>query len=292
MVTDYQDERHIKPMEITMATSFEKQIDAAAAWLCQQIDFSPFAGIVTGTGLAQSFSNIERMAQFTYTDIPFFPQPTVQSHPGELLLGKIADKAVMVFQGRLHLYEGYQPWQVTFPVRLMRAMGIKNLFITNAGGGLDPAFQPGQIMVITDHINLTGSNPLIGPNIDQWGPRFPDMSRAYDPILVEAALNAAEECSLAIQKGVYAGLKGPSLETPSEIRFLQTIGADAVGFSTVCEVLAAIHAGMRVLGLSTITNVHSPDDPKPATLDEIIAVAQKAAPQLAMVISNVLNSIE
>lgn len=272
-----------------MATSFEKQIDAAAKWLHEQIDFTPFAGIMTGTGLAQSFSDIERIAQFTYTDIPYFPQPTVKSHPGELLLGKIADKSVMVFQGRLHLYEGYQPWQVTFPIRLMRAMGSKALFITNAAGGLDPVFQPGQIMVINDHINLTGSNPLTGPNVDHWGPRFPDMSRAYNPIFVNAALQAAKKCSLIIQNGVYAGLKGPSLETPAEIRFLQTIGADAVGFSTVCEVLAAVHAGMQVMGLSTITNVHFPDNPKPATLDEIITVAQKAAPQLAMVISEVLS---
>ncbi len=275
-----------------MAPSFDKQIDRAAEWLRQQIDFTPFAGIMTGTGLAQSFGNIERVAQFTYTDIPFFPSPTVQSHPGELLLGKIADKAVMVFQGRLHLYEGYEPWQVTFPVRLMRAMGVKNLFITNAAGGLNPAFQPGQIMVITDHINLTGSNPLIGPNSDQWGPRFPDMSRAYDPIFVKAASNAAEKCSFAILNGIYAGLKGPSLETPAEIRFLQTIGADAVGFSTVCEVIAAVHSGIRVVGLSTITNVHTPDDPQPATLDEIITVAQKAAPQLAQLISEFLDTIE
>lgn len=288
MVPDYQDKRYKKSMEIMMAPSFDKQIDTAAEWLRQQIDFTPFAGIMTGTGLAQSFENIERVAQFTYTDIPYFPSPTVQSHPGELLLGKIADKAVMVFQGRLHLYESYEPWQVTFPVRLMRAMGVKNLFITNAAGGLHPAFLPGQIMVITDHINLTGSNPLIGPNNDQWGPRFPDMSRAYDLGFRKAASHTAKKCSLTIQKGVYAGLRGPSLETPAEIRFLQTIGADAVGFSTVCEVLAAIHAGMRVLGLSTITNLHTPDDPQPATLDEIITVAQKAAPQLALFISEVL----
>ncbi len=275
-----------------MAPSFEKQIDAAAEWLRQQIDFTPFAGIMTGTGLADSFENIQQVAQFAYTDIPFFPQPTVQGHPGELLLGKIADKAVMVFCGRLHLYEGYEPWQVTFPVRLMHAMGAKTLFITNAAGGLNPAFQPGQIMVIVDHINLTGSNPLIGPNRYEWGPRFPDMGRTYDPVLVETASSAADKCSLAIQKGVYAGLKGPSLETPAEIRFLQTIGANAVGFSTVCEVIAAIHAGMRVLGLSTITNVHFPDNPEPATLDEIIAVAQKASPQLAQLIGEVLNTLE
>ena len=279
-------------MDTVMTPSFEKQIDAAVDWLQKQTQFTPMAGIVTGTGLAHGFEKMETVARLTYSDIPYFPQPTVRSHPGELRLGVIAGKEVMFFQGRLHLYEGFQPWQVTFSIRLMQAMGVKYLFATNAAGGLNPSFKPGQIMLITDHINLTGVNPLVGPNVDQWGPRFPDMSHAYNRKLAHAAFSVADKCSLVIQRGNYAGLIGPSLETPAEIRFLQTIGADAVGFSTVCEVIAAVHSGMRVMGLSTITNVHTPDDPQPATLDEIIAVAQKASPEMALLISEVINTIQ
>jgi len=278
-------------MEPAMTPSPETRIGSAAGWLQKKIDVIPVAGIMTGTGLAAGFDKMAPIARFDYRDIPHFPEPTVQSHPGELRLVTFNGKVVMVFQGRLHLYEGYQPWQVTFPVRLMQTIGVKHLFVTNSAGGLNPSFEPGQIMVITDQINLTGVNPLVGPNIDEWGPRFPDMSHAYDPFIIKAVSDAARKCSPKLSKGVYAGLKGPCLETPAEIRYLQSVGADAVGFSTVCEVIAAVHGGMRVTGFSTITNVHTPEDPQPVTLDEIISVAQKAAPQLACVMHEIIRTL-
>jgi purine-nucleoside phosphorylase len=190
-------------------------------------------------------------------------------------------------QGRFHLYEGYTPLEVTFPIRVMQQLGVKILIVSNAAGGLNPEFNPGDIMLITDHINLTGTNPLIGPNVDSWGIRFPDMTRAYDKTLIAAAERVAKAAGKSLQKGVYAGLTGPSLETPSEVKFLQTIGAEAVGFSTVQEVIAAVHSGMRVLGLSTITNVHNPDDPVPAAVEDIIEVARGATPLLETIMKGV-----
>jgi len=177
---------------------------------------------------------------------------------------------------------------VTFPIRVMQALGVKALILSNAAGGLNPEFTAGDIMTIVDHINLTGSNPLIGPNEERWGIRFPDMIEAYDKKLVELAETAGSDEGIPLQKGVYAGLKGPSLETRAEVRFLRTIGADAVGFSTVQEVIAAVHAGINVLGLSTITNINDPDNPTPATVEEVIAVAKEAAPRLEAVIKNVI----
>jgi purine-nucleoside phosphorylase len=201
-------------------------------------------------------------------------------------------RAAVVFQGRFHLYEGYPPRDVVYPIRVMQALGVRILIVTNAAGGLNPGFQPGDIMRISDHINLTGENPLVGPNEPEWGVRFPDMSCVYDPGLADQVQNAARTLGWSLQNGVYAGLKGPSLETPAEIRFLTTIGADAVGLSTVQEVIAAVHADMRILGLSVITNVNHPDRPVPATLEEIIAVADQAAPRLARLIHHFLERLE
>ena len=195
-----------------------------------------------------------------------------------------------MFSG-FHLYEGYTPQQVTYPIRLMQQLGAKFLFLSNAAGGLNPKFSPGDIMLIRDHINLTAKNPLIGPNDDRLGTRFPDMSRAYHPKLIAAAEGVAQAAGLKLQKGIYVGLCGPSLETPAEVKFLQTIGAEAVGFSTVQEVIAAVHGGLRVMGMSTITNVHNPADPVPASVEEIIEVAQKAAPQLETIIKGVAKQI-
>ena len=195
----------------------------------------------------------------------------------------------MAMQGRFHLYEGYSPLEVTFPIRVMQELGVKVLILSNAAGGLNPEFAAGDIMIITDHINLTGSNPLMGPNEDSWGIRFPDMIEAYDKELLELAEIAGRNEGIPLQKGVYVGLTGPSLETRAEVRFLRTIGADAVGFSTVQEVIAAVHAGIKVLGLSTITNMHDPDNPTPATVEAVIAVAKEAAPRLEAVIKNVVG---
>jgi purine-nucleoside phosphorylase len=194
-------------------------------------------------------------------------------------------------QGRFHLYEGYSPLEVTYPIRVMQQLGVKILILTNASGGLNPKFTAGDIMLITDHINLTGANPLIGPNEDSWGIRFPDMSRAYNPELIAMADRIAGAAGIHLQKGIYAGLTGPSLETPAEVKFLQTIGAEAVGFSTVQEVIVAVHSAMRVLALSTITNVHHPERPVPATVEEIIDVAKRAIPLLKTILKGVAKNI-
>ena len=198
----------------------------------------------------------------------------------------------MAMQGRFHLYEGYSPAEVTFPIRVMQALGVRRLIVTNAAGGLNPAFRPGDMMLITDHINLTGENPLTGPNVDLWGPRFPDMSQAYDRKLIALAEKAAQAAGIPIRKGVYVGLKGPSMETPAEIRFLKSAGAEAVGFSTVQEVIAAVHGGMQVLGISIITNVNDPDRPVPAALEDIIAIARRATLSLEKLLEGIMRHLD
>jgi len=270
----------------------KSHVDEAAAFLRRQSPLAPALGLLTGTGLGGCAGNMEVECDIPYADIPHFPISTVSGHRGRLLLGRIKGRAAVVFQGRFHLYEGYHPREVAFPIRVMQALGAGVFIVTNAAGGLNPAFRPGDIMRMTDHINLTGENPLVGPNEPAWGIRFPDMSRVYDPVLGELAQTAAESLGWKLQSGVYAGLKGPSLETPAEIRFLTTIGADAVGLSTVQEVIAAVHAGMRILGLSVITNVNHPDHPVPATLEDIIDVADQAAPRLSQLIETLLENLE
>jgi len=270
---------------------YQDKVLEAAAYLKQRLEQPPVLGMLTGTGLGQSAESMEVGASFHYQELPHFPVSTVQSHRGRLLAGRLQHKPIIAMQGRFHLYEGYSPLEVTFPIRVMRALGVTTLILTNASGGLNPRYRPGDIMIITDHLNLTGENPLVGPNEDRWGPRFPDMAAAYDPRLVEAAEQAARTGRVPVQKGIYAGLKGPSLETPAEVRYLRTMGAEAVGFSTVQEVIAAVHAGMRVLGLSTITNVHDPEHPAPSSVDEIIAVANRAAPAVDLMIAGVAAAI-
>jgi purine-nucleoside phosphorylase len=270
----------------------KQRVDETANYLKSRIKKLPRIGLLTGTGLGKSTESAHITASFEYGDLPHFPISTVESHHGRLLVGELQKKQVLALQGRFHLYEGYSPLEVTFPIRVMQALGVKVLILFNAAGGVNPDFDTGDIMIIRDHINLTGSNPLTGPNEDSWGIRFPDMSRAYDADLAKLAADAGQAAGIKLQTGVYAGLKGPSLETPAEIRFLRTIGADAVGFSTVQEVIAAVHADMKVLGLSTITNVHNPDDPHPSTVAEIIAVAQAAAPHLELIIRKVIENID
>jgi purine-nucleoside phosphorylase len=267
--------------------SYQNQVAEAAAFIHDQCTQPPEVGILTGTGLGGSVNSVEVSTTISYNDIPHFPETTVISHLGQLNLGRLHQKPVLAMQGRFHLYEGYAPKQVVFPIRVMQQLGIKTVIISNASGGLNPHYRPGDIMVIADHINLTGQNPLIGPNIDYWGERFVDMHKAYDSNLADLALKTGLKNNLRVVKGVYAGLLGPSLETPAEVRYLQTIGADAVGFSTVMEVIAAVQAGMRVLGLSIVTNVHDPQNPAPAVVKEIIAVANKAALGLDVLINRI-----
>ncbi|BBO91223.1 purine-nucleoside phosphorylase [Desulfosarcina ovata] len=268
-----------------------ENIREAVSFVQSKLSFAPLTGIITGTGLGDAVGPLEGAVTLDYGDIPHFPVSTVVSHSGRLMAGTLAGHPLVVMQGRFHLYEGYTPVQVTFPVRVMQALGVRDLILSNAAGGMNPAFSQGDLMVIRDHINLTGENPLIGPNPDTWGPRFPDMTAAYDLSLIKRCRRAADRLGIVLKSGVYAGLKGPSLETPAEIRFLKTIGADAVGLSTVMETIAAVHAGMRVLGISTITNINDPDRPQPASVEAIVAVANQAAPHLKRLIERVVAEI-
>ena len=263
----------------------------AAEYLKARTTELPEIGLLTGTGLAEIVKNLNIVEAFDYQDIPHFPIPTVEGHFGRLLFGCLQNKVIVVMQGRFHLYEGLTPLEITFPLRVMQELGVQTLVVTNAAGGINPGFHIGDLMMITDHINLTGSNPLLGPNEESWGPRFPDMVGAYDKKLIALAEKTAKNSEIDLQKGVYVGLKGPSLETPAEIRFLRTIGADAVGFSTVQEVIVAVHAGMRVLGVSIITNIHNPDAPVSASVSQIIAAARSAAPRLNTLFRNLVEAI-
>jgi purine-nucleoside phosphorylase len=265
---------------------------AAADYIRRQIKTTPEVAVVTGTGLGDSVLSMSVDAKMKYGKIPHFAESTVPSHYGCLSTGEITGRGVILLQGRHHLYEGYQPRQVTFPIRVMQALGIKTLIISNAAGGLNPNFTTGDIMIIEDHINLTGANPLTGPNDHRWGVRFPQMTQAYSGRLQQLAQTAARQLGVGVQKGVYAGLAGPSLETPAEIRFLQTIGADAVGFSTVMETIAATHAGMKILGLSVITNMCLSGAVTSTGIEEIIAVAKSAAPHLKVIITQVIEHLE
>ena len=262
-----------------------------AAYIGRRIAGQAEVGLICGTGLGGGVPEMADAVDLDYLRLPHFPRATVTGHAGRLSVGWVAGRRLMAFKGRFHLYEGYTPLEVTFPVRVMQELGVKCLIVTNAAGGLDPGFTPGDILLIRDHINLTGANPLCGPNEESWGPRFPDLSRVYDPAMGAVAVQTAGKLDTKLRRGVYAGLRGPSLETPAEVRFLKIIGAQAVGFSTVLEAIAATHAGMRILGLSTITNVNDPDRPVPATLEEIVAVANAAAPRLAALIEGVIGRL-
>jgi purine-nucleoside phosphorylase len=271
--------------------NFREKVLESAEFINTRLKKPPMVGLLTGTGLGESADSLNVSASFEYKEIPNFPVSTVQSHRGRLIVGDIQGCEVIAMQGRFHLYEGYSPAEVTFPIRVMQELGVDTLILSNAAGGLNPGFNTGDIMLIQDHINLTGANPLVGPNDDRWGIRFPDMSNAYDNELIAIAEKAAGATDVALRSGVYVGLKGPSLETPAEIRFLKTIGADAVGLSTVQEVIAAVHGGMRVLGFSTITNVHDPETPVVATVEEIIEVAKTATPILEKLTRKVVEKL-
>lgn len=268
-----------------------QRLAETTAFIKSKLRVAPYIGYLTGTGLGESAESMTINTTVAYQNIPHFPLSTVQTHKGRLLAGELSGCPIVAMQGRFHLYEGYSPLDVTYPIRLMQQLGVKILFLSNAAGGLNPKFNPGDIMLINDHINLTATNPLMGPNDDSWGIRFPDMSRAYNAELIAAAESAARAAGLKLRKGIYVGLTGPALETPAEVKFLQTIGAEAVGFSTVQEVIAAVHGGLRVLGLSTITNVHNPADPVPASVEEIIEVARKTAPLLETILEGVAKKI-
>jgi purine-nucleoside phosphorylase len=265
--------------------------DAAAAFVRSRFSARPDAAIILGTGLGKLAHEIESEVVIEYGDIPGFPLSTVETHAGRLLCGRLGGKTVVAMQGRFHRYEGYSLQQVTFPVRVMRALGADTLIVSNACGGLNPLWNAGDLMLIADHINLIGDSPLIGPNDDRLGPRFPDLSSPYDAGLRELARAVAAERRVALQEGVYVAVAGPNLETRAEYRFLRAIGADVVGMSTVPEVLVAIHAGMRVLGLSIITDMCLPDALEPATMEKIVGVANRTEPMLTSLVRGVLERL-
>jgi purine-nucleoside phosphorylase len=265
------------------------RVQESVAVLKNKAEIQPLIGIVLGTGLGGLADKIQAAAVIPYEEIPHFPVSTVSSHVGRLILGSLGGKPVMAMQGRFHYYEGYEPRELTFPIRVMAAMGVKTLLISNAAGGLNPIFQAGDLVLISDHINLTGQNPLRGENVDEWGPRFPDMTEPYSRELMEMAEKVARDLDIKIHRGVYVGVSGPSMETAAETRFLRFIGADSVGMSTIPEVIVAVHAGLRVLGLSVITNVNIPDDYQPAPIEQVIATAKGAEPQLVQLVEEVLR---
>ena len=264
-------------------------IERAAAAIRARFDMRPDVAIILGTGLGKLAVEVDAHAVIDYADIPGFPLSTVESHSGRLLCGTLGGKTVLAMQGRFHRYEGYTLQQVTFPVRVMRALGAQSLIVSNACGGLNPLWSAGDLMLIADHINLLGDSPLIGPNDDQLGPRFPDLSAPYDSALRELARRVAADDKITLREGVYVAVAGPNLETRAEYRFLRAVGADVVGMSTVPEVIVAIHAGMRVLGLSIITDMCLPDALEPATVERIIAVANRAEPRLTQLVRGVLE---
>ncbi len=267
------------------------QIQEAKTFLQSKWKATPKVGIILGTGLGGFAQEIQADATIPYKDIPHFPVSTVESHKGQLVCGKLAGKHVMAMEGRFHFYEGYTLKQITFPVRVMKAMGCDVLIVSNACGGMNPQWSKGDIMVIDDHINLLADNPLIGKNDDRLGLRFPDMSQPYDKKLIDLALRIALEEKIVAHRGVFVAVSGPNLETRAEYRFLRAIGADVVGMSTVPETLVGVHSNMRVLGLSVITDQCLPDHLEPVSLAEVIAVATTAEPKLRAIVRRVVAEV-
>jgi purine-nucleoside phosphorylase len=268
-----------------------QRISETVAAIREKITLKPAVGIILGTGLGALVKEIKGKRTIPYDELPNFPVSTVKSHENQLVFGKIGQKPIVAMQGRFHYYEGYSMQEVTFPVRVMKALGIKTLIVSNAAGGMNPQLKAGDLMAITDHINLMGDNPLRGPNDDALGPRFPDMSEPYDAKLVGLLEKVSVEAKIPVKRGVYVAVAGPNLETRAEYRFLRLIRADAVGMSTVPEVIVAVHAGLRVLGISCITDECFPDALKPANIEMILKVAAEAEPKLGKLISKTIKAM-
>ena len=252
----------------------------------------PQTGIVLGTGLGEWVERLQGVSTLSYTDIPGFPQSTVETHSGRLAFAEIKGVPVWILQGRFHLYEGYGPEEVCMGIRLLGMLGVKRIVLTNASGAINPDFSVGNIMVLSDHINMTGQNPLRGPNIQDWGERFPDMSQVYLPSLQEEALEAGTSCDLRLERGTYVGVLGPSLETPAETRALRLMGGDAVGMSTVIEAIAARHMDLEVLGLSCLTNKNLPDCMEETSFEAIVAQAERTAGDLERLLETLVPRLE
>ncbi len=272
-------------------SSIRNQVDETLEFIRAQSKISPEVGIVLGTGLGDLARDIKAEAIFSYKDIPHFPVSTVETHAGKLIFGMLSGKKVVAMQGRFHYYEGYSMKQITYPIRVMKLLGINTLVISNAAGGMNPLYQKGDIMLMDDHINLLGDNPLIGPNDDTWGPRFPDMSEPYSKRLIQLAEQIALDEKLKVQRGVYVAVTGPNLETRAEYRFLRGIGADVVGMSTVPEVIVARHMGLEVFGVSVVTDECFPDALEPADVSDIIKTANGAQPKLTLLMARVIKEL-
>lgn len=277
---------------MTEPNEWRAQLDEAVDAVRSRTDLVPEVALVLGTGLGRLADEIEVELSLPYADVPHFPLSTVETHTGRLLLGTLEGRPVVAMQGRFHRYEGYELQRVVFPVRVMGLLGARTLVVSNVSGGMNPLWDVGDLVLLDDHINLLGDNPLIGPNLDALGPRFPDMSEPYDRRLQGAAQAAALEEGLVLRRGVYVAVPGPNLETRAEYRMLRTLGADVVGMSTVPEVIAARHMGMRVLGLSIITDACLPDALEPADVETIIRIAGDAEPRLTRLIRAVLRRPE
>jgi purine-nucleoside phosphorylase len=272
--------------------SYISQVEECVSFLKESFPFQPRTIIQLGTGLGNFAESISTELIIPYSEIPHFPVSTVTSHHGNLILGNIHDHPVAILQGRFHFYEGYSTREITFPIRVLSLLGAENLILTNAAGGLNPLFAPGSIMVLRDHLNFLGENPLRGPNVDAWGPRFPDLSEPYSPQLIKTALDSATECGLKkVISGVYVCIPGPSLETPAETRWLRDIGADGVGMSSVPEAIVASHAGLNVLGLSVVSNVNDPDNFEPIILEDILETAAKVEPKLEKLLFTIVSKL-
>jgi len=270
----------------------KEKIKGGVEYIRGRTEFVPELGIILGTGLGGLAEDIEVETAISYEYIPFFPVSTVESHFGRLLFGTLSGKRIVAMQGRFHYYEGYSMQKITYPVRVMKELGAQILLVSNACGGLNPNFKSGDIMVISDHINLLGDNPLRGKNDESLGPRFPDMYNCYDKDLLALAEEVALELGIKLQKGVYVAVDGPNLETAAEYRFLKRIGADVVGMSTVPEVIVARHQGMKVLGFSVITDMGLPDALKPTSLEDVIQTAKMAEPNLKKIMVKVIEKIK
>ncbi len=268
-----------------------EQLQKASIYIQSYYNPKPEIGIVLGTGLGKLADEIDIEAVLDYDEIPYFPTSTVETHLGKLLLGKLAGKRVIVMSGRVHFYEGFTMEEVVFPLRVMKLLGVKQIFLSNATGGLNPAFQMSDLMLIEDHIDMMKSNPLIGANIEELGTRFPDMSEPYDRNLLALARKVAKENNIKTHEGVYVGVTGPNLETRAEYRMLRMIGADVVGMSTIPEVIACRHMGVPVFAASVVTDLCDPNNLKPVTLAEVIAAAEKAEPHLATLFREMIRAL-
>jgi len=272
-------------------SSLKQKIDETLSVIHKHTKDNYPIGIILGTGLGGLVKEISINHQIDYGDLPHFPLSTVESHHGKLIFGKVAGKNIVAMQGRFHFYEGYSMQQITYPVRVMKYLGVKTLLVSNACGGMNPQYRKGDIMLMVDHINLLGDNPLIGKNEDELGPRFPDMSEPYSLELISIAEKVAAENNIKVQKGVYVAVPGPNLETKAEYKFLREIGADVVGMSTIPENIVANHMGMKVLGISIVTDECFPETLKPVNVEEIIATAITAEPKMTLIMKEVIKKL-